>query len=367
MRLRRQGHWDQSLQTLRTALRLEPSNLAVLCEIGLVLLDGGQLADAIATLRRVIRLAPDNVVAHYHLGFALERRGNTAEAAAAYRKVVELSPQFSGSVARLAEALTDLDRCDEAVAVLTEAAERTTGTAARLHRAHARSLSGRYSDAEAELRAALTADPGNREIMLRLGKMQRMRGNFEHARATFHRILERELAGPGPGSYFIKSGRFAAADRKLLDRLVGLLDGGGWAVNDRMGLQFAVGKAFDDLNDHARAMQAFEAANEIRARFWPCDRAGHERRFARQQTLFSAEALAGHRGLGTDDARPIFIVGMPRSGTTLVEQFCPATPTWRRAGSCNSGASKDPPGAPPSSATRQPAALRASPRIIARC
>jgi hypothetical protein len=93
-----------------------------------------------------------------------------------------------------------------------------------------------------------------------------------------------------------------------------------------MGLNFALGKALDDFGDSAAAMRAFDAANAVRARIQPFDRAAHAALVDRQIATFSRATMTRPIDTGTVGERAVFIVGMPRSGTTLVEQILSSHP-----------------------------------------
>jgi hypothetical protein len=106
----------------------------------------------------------------------------------------------------------------------------------------------------------------------------------------------------------------------------------GLSDEERMGLHFALGKAHDDLGDYAEAMQHFDAGNSVRCRSLRFDRAGFAAALDRQIERFTPELLEQLTGLGSTDARPLLIVGMPRSGTTLVEQIVSCHPAVAAGG-----------------------------------
>jgi hypothetical protein len=95
---------------------------------------------------------------------------------------------------------------------------------------------------------------------------------------------------------------------------------------ERMVLHFVLGKAHDDLGEHAEAMRHFDAGNSIRARSLRSDRAEFEASLDRQIKRFTPELFGQLAGFGTEDETPLLIVGMPRSGTTLVEQIVSSHP-----------------------------------------
>src|SRR5207237_7788588 len=91
-------------------------------------------------------------------------------------------------------------------------------------------------------------------------------------------------------------------------------------------LHFALGKAYDDLGEYERAMQHFDQANGLKYRRKPYNRSGHAASVNRQISRFTTEFFARNAALGSDWEVPVLILGMPRSGTTLVEQILSSHP-----------------------------------------
>jgi len=131
------------------------------------------------------------------------------------------------------------------------------------------------------------------------------------------------LAPRGVSGYhsLVLSRRLTEADRPLVSRMLLRLEDGDTTEGDRMTLHFALGKALDDLGDYAGAMRHFDAANRVRYRLSRFDRNEFERRVDRLIARFTREFFAGNKAIGRDDETPVLVIGMPRSGTTLVERI----------------------------------------------
>ena len=159
-----------------------------------------------------------------------------------------------------------------------------------------------------------------------MGEISGLLGRFEQARRSFRHLIE--VAPKDGRAYFnlVDVGRIADQDRPLIARIEAMLNGGDLSENSRMRLLFALGKAYDDLDEPARAMQAFDAANAIRARLFAMDRGAYEEFASWLMRRFSVHALRSRRGSGSADERPVLILGMPRSGTTLAEQIVSSHP-----------------------------------------
>jgi hypothetical protein len=125
--------------------------------------------------------------------------------------------------------------------------------------------------------------------------------------------------------------RLAEGDRPLIERMLARLQD---PLSDvqRLRLHFALGKSFDDLGEHAAAMRHFDAANQIKRRLVRFDGAALTRKVDAIIGLFTPEFLVRHAGIGVASAAPLLVIGMPRSGTTLVEQILSSHPDVGAAG-----------------------------------
>ena len=181
-------------------------------------------------------------------------------------------------------------------------------------------LEKRDGEAEAELRRVLEADPANGDGQWLLGRILAESGRFAEARAAFEIAV---AANPTQGAVYydlVRARRVDEADRPLIERMLAAAR----AVEQpqqRIQLHLALGKAFDDLEDYATAMRHFDEADRIKAGLGAFDRAAFAGRIDGLIERFTAGFLAGHTRDGSSSEIPVLIVGMPRSGTTLVEQI----------------------------------------------
>ena len=311
-----------AIAPLQQAVRRDPANPSLLSDLGLACLHVRRVPEAIGWLRRSLALRPNFVPTQYHLGIALEQSGDEEGALAAYQRAIALNPKLTEALARVAEFLVARGGRAEAA----DAFERAAATAADpvfggICRVKALLARGNSGEAEAALRRLVAREPNCGEAHQMLGNILAETGRFEEAA----RHLERSIAlAPRQAAAYhtlMLSRRATETDRELVGQMLALSDRADIAESQRMTLHFAIGKALDDLRDYEGAMQHFDAANRIRQRalrFDPSDFAG---RIDRLIERFSAAFLAENRALGCDDETPVLVLGMPRSGTTLVERI----------------------------------------------
>ena len=326
--LLRGGKYDGAIRALREAQLLNPDDAAIPHELGLCHLRSGRLPDAINALQRALALAPGAGETHYQLGLAHELAGNSQQAAGAYRRAIELRPNHAEAHARLGEFLLANGNSAEAAGYFARAAAIAGNTTdGRLSEARRLTALGRADEAEAVLRRAMALDPGNGLLPRALGDVLIQAGRFAEAGEFLDRAIAIDPAQTNVFHSIALAKKFGAAERPLLARMLARLEAPGLAGRYRMVLHFATGKALDDLEEYAAAMAQFAAANRIRAQIArPFDRAALVRRIDAVIARFTPDFFAGHADVGVADERPLLIVGMPRSGTTLTEQIISSHP-----------------------------------------
>jgi len=356
-----------ALASFRRALELAPRFAAALGNLGDALYRDGRPAAAVAAYRRMLQLEPDSSIGHNHLGNALVGLGEFAAAIASYRRAIALRPDFPDPWSNLGHALRAVGQLDEAAAAARRGLElradfpeaaRNLGNAlfdlghveaaeaafrraldlrpdhAEVHLALASALrrQGRGAAAEACARRALELKPQSAEILTFLAELEADRGRFAEAATLAERAvaIDPELpegwaAVPRYRRMRADDAAWLAAAERVLARRLGL--------GHEIELRFAIGKYFDDLGDYDRAFAAWRHANELARRHGArYDRGAHERRVEAVMAGFDAAWLERTRAAALPSERPVFIVGMPRSGTTLVEQILASHPAVFGAG-----------------------------------
>ena len=324
----------EAVVPLQAASRLLPGDAGILHDLGLACLECGRLGEAIAALQSAIAIDRNFADAHLRLGIALEASGAIAPALEAYQKASRSQVSVADASYRAGNLLDSLCRTAEAIDAFGRAAAAAPGTTLGCI-ASARALlagGGREPEAERILRIALMQEPHNPMALDLLGNTLADAGRFEEARACFLRAIER--APWLSGSYYdvARCGRLGRQDFELIERMRAALALPGLDPSQRSRVHLALGKAADDLGEYEEAMRQFDAAERLRNGIVRFDLAAFEGRVDRLRRFFSEGAIARAAPAGDDDPTPLLIVGMPRSGTTLVEQILSAHPQVAAAG-----------------------------------
>jgi tetratricopeptide (TPR) repeat protein len=316
------GKPAEAIGAFRKAIEIDPENPVVHHDLGLACLRSARITDAIAAFHQAIALKEEYASAYFNLGQALEENREEVVAIAAYRHAVSIAPNFVEAHERLGSLLDKNASPAEALASFERAAgAKPSSTLGRLARAEALKIRGRLADAETWFGRAIAGDPNNGYARRAFGIFLTHAGRLEEAADCLGRALARDPTDVMAFFNLANAKKFAETDAPLLARMLALLEAGGLGDNQMEALHFALGKAFGDLGDCETAMRHFDAANRLVRRSGTFDRRKFAVRVDRIIARFGADALPGRTGSGSDDRTPILIVGMPRSGTTLVEQI----------------------------------------------
>jgi Flp pilus assembly protein TadD len=324
--LLRAGRLADAIAPLREAALLQPSDPIIQHDLGLACLEVGRIPDAIAALQRAVAGNPRYTDAYFRLGIALETRGDIGGAIVAYDRATELSPSLTEGWFRAGALVYTLGHRDEAIGCFRRAAESGPSTSfGRLGKARALLTEDRDREAEKVLRQTLALDPSNAMAHDLLGNLLAEFGRFDEARDCFQRAIA--IAPLLAGSYYdLVRCRPVTSDDQLLERMEAALATPGLEVTQRLRLHLAMGKAADDLGDYALAMKHIDAADAVRRASASFDSAAFALETDRVIARCTRELISRAPQLGSCDATPVLIIGMPRSGTTLVEQIVSSHP-----------------------------------------
>jgi len=330
------GRPVDAITPLREAARLEPSNFLIQHDLGLACLEAGRIPDAVAALQQAVAGNPRYADAHFRLAIALEKLGKFGAALAAYDRATNLRPSLTEAWFRAGALVYTLGHREAAIGCFRRAAV-TGGRSSfgRLGNARALVIEDRNQEAEPILRELLVADPENAMAYDLLGSVLSEIGRFDEARACFERTVA--LAPQLAGSYYdlARCRPVTSRDTGLLQDMQAALAAPGLEAQQRLRLHLAIGKVADDLGDYALAMQHFDDADAVRRNLSPFDSATFSTEVQRLIARGTAEFIARASELGSSDATPVLIIGMPRSGTTLVEQIISMHPEAGGGGELN--------------------------------
>jgi tetratricopeptide (TPR) repeat protein len=324
---------DEALASYRRALALQPDAPETHNNLGNALLMLGRLEDAVASYRRALLLKPDYAESHNNLGNALRGLGQLDEAVAHCRRALELKPEFAEACNNLGNALLGLGQLDEAVASYRRALEFKPDYAeTHSNIGMALRLLGRSAEAEASCRRACEINPNLAATAALRAELHADQGRFAEAEEQFRRVIAMNPNSAEAWAAIPRLRRMTPEDAAWLAQAQQIL-GQPQPPRQEVFLRYAIGKYFDDLGDFAQAFVNFRRANELAK--------GYKAKYERQQITreidritqsYDRQWLSRARPDANSSTRPVFIVGMPRSGTTLAEQILASHPAVFGAG-----------------------------------
>jgi tetratricopeptide (TPR) repeat protein len=290
----RAGRGDLAPALLRNLPALQTFDAATCNRIGIGWHQAGHPQEARAAFERAVMQKPAAVEYRYNLGLALRDQGLPAEATASFSKCLESMPDHLPSLLQLGSALRESDRLQDALEAFQRAlALGASSVDVYKHLALIHVDLAHIDEAIRCWEKVLELDPACALAHLRLSHLRKR----DHAVATMETLFEK-------------------ADKPL----------------DKIYLAFGLGKAFEDNGDYDRAFRFLLEGNQLKRKQFRYSIDEWRVFFEKLQDIFSADFLHGFPGGGLDDETPIFILGMPRSGSSLVEQILASHPEVFGAG-----------------------------------
>jgi tetratricopeptide (TPR) repeat protein len=325
--------FDEALASYDCALALQPDHAGALNNRGNALHALKRFDEALASYDRALALRPDYAEALCNRGATLHALKRFDDALASYDRALTLQPDHVEALCNRGATLHALKRFDDALASYDRAlalkpdyAEALCNRGATLHERedlHA---------ALAHYRRALSLKPDLADAYNDMGNVLEELGQLPEAQSAYREALRLDpnstaaYVNLADGNTFKPGDAHLAAMEALAAKTEGL------STTDRMRLDFALGKAYADLEDYARSFKHLSAGNAAKRATIAYDEQATVALFDRIEAVFTPELIAAKSGGGDTSALPVFVIGMPRSGTTLVEQIIASHPAVHGAG-----------------------------------
>ncbi len=294
----RQGRFGEAEGLIARAL-LNGRSAEALSNHGNVLSELGRQEEAIRQLTQATLLNPRAPENHFNLGNALVRAERFLAAAKAYATAISLRPDFVDALENYADALREL---------------------------------GRPREALGPLRRALALRPDDAPLHIALGVVLQELGDIDEAKTEMATALRHDPSAHSAYFHLARASRVGPDDDLLARMEERFRNGEPAAPRSRAMLGFALAKAYDDVGRYEDAFPPLAEANRLVRSEIAYDEPGERRRFERLRRAFDADLFARADGCGSPCETPIFIVGFPRSGTTLTEQILASHPDVAGAG-----------------------------------
>lgn len=366
--LQEAGKLEESAQCLERVVAMQPDSAEAHSNLGNTFKRLGRLDKAAGHYDRALSLHPNYAEAYSNLAHLLNDLGRYDEAAEKARRAIEINPRLADAYLNLANVEISRRRHGEALRWLDALLSFAPGHPGALT-ARAKTLNqcDRVDEALDAAQRAVTAVPYSAEAHNALGEIQQALNRFDEARLSFEQAMRlpgtvKEAAGVNQATLLMELGRSAEAlalfdtlieasprcvpawsgraelkkfssgdpDIARMEALLG--PQGVEGLTERLSLHFALGKAYLDSDDAARAFHHLGQGNMMKRATFSFDIGDTGRWMAEIARTFTPALFKSFKGVGNPSDMPVFVLGMPRSGTTLVEQILASHPQVHGAG-----------------------------------
>jgi tetratricopeptide (TPR) repeat protein len=324
--------FEEALVSCDRAIALNPGFADCHYNRGNVLKELKRFEEALVSYNKAITLKPDSAEAYSNRGNALRELNRLDEALASYDRAITLKPDFEDYYNR-GITLKELNRFEEALASCNKAIGLKPDFAeAHYNRGIVLKGLGRLEEALLSYEKSLLLRPDFANAYNNMGSVLKQLGRLDEARAALLKAID--IDPKKSSAYFNLADlkKFAPGDPHLIamQRLAASQEG--LAENDSIELDFALSKAYADFKDHRRSFQHLLSANARKRATISYNEMTAFAQFDAIEATFTSDLIAAKSSGSDPSQRPIFILGMPRSGTTLVEQILASHPMVHGAG-----------------------------------
>ena len=326
-------HHDEAIILYNKAIAANPTYLEPLNNLGALLLEEDHTPEAIEVLNKALQLNPNYAEAICNMGGVHLALEENETALAHYRRALELRPIYVEAQMGLAKTYQALENLSEAETGALYAIQIDPNNA----KTHAL-LGGIYAElaqpelSEKEYAQALKLNPECDDALLGLGHLCMENGEMENAEELFLRALEFKPDNLGARIHLAQVKKVKADDANFSALREEEKKSANFSENKRMSLHFALGKCYDDNKEYEQAFPHFIAGSKIKRAKFSYDPDIAARQFTALKDIFNQTTIDRLSGVGVMSDLPIFVLGMPRSGTTLTEQIIASHPDVYGAG-----------------------------------
>ena len=318
----RKGRKTEELNANQKAVALAPNDAEAHNNLGITFQEMGILEKSEASLRRSLALDFGSAEGHYNLGVTLKAQNNLEEAETSYRQAISIKPDFAEAHSNLGNTLKELGRLDEAEVSYNQAiALKSDYAEAHYNLGIALQELGRLAEAEASCNQAIALKPDYAEAHYNLGITLQELGRLDEAEASCNQAIAFKPDYAEAHRNLTSMKKFDGQDEQY-SKMLELYFDEKISEEKRCHINFGLAKACEDLGNFEQAFAHYSEGNELRKKLLNYDINQDLELFRQIKSYYpriEQNSLEPHKL--SKDLTPIFIVGMPRSGTTLVEQI----------------------------------------------
>ncbi len=323
---------DEALNACRAALKINPENVSALSNMGHMLWRNGNLDEAIGTLEKALEINPDSIEALSNLGTVWFGEKKLDQAEELLRRAFKLNPNHGDVLNNLAGVLTAQGDWEEALPLCRRALQMNPHSAELyFNMGRVARQAERWEEVITAYSKGLELQPGTADAISGVAEACNVMGRFEEAKRLYYQALELQ-----PDRPTLHAGLLSLEDRSIMLERLGRIEKL-YAAPDtddegKLALAFALAKFLEKEGEYQRAFHYLDEGNRRKRDSFEYSHEDERASFELVKSTFTSEFFAQRSGYGVASDMPIFILGMPRSGTTLTEQILASHPQVFGAG-----------------------------------
>jgi len=328
-----QLRFDEALSSAKYAIAFDPNFREAYGHMAIALGELGKLDEAEIAARKAIALAPDSAEAHVDLAQILFSKDNYDEAATLFSDAMELDPDNPRLYLKLSSALERANKFDESIKAIDQAVELNPEMPEAYHLKGVTYMAANQTDKALEsINKALEIKPDYAESMSVKSEILQAQGKMEEAKEFIQQAIHTNNQIPSIYLTLSKMKKFTKDDEdlKVMEDLKKNIHTFGRVQTSPF--HYALFKAYQDIGDYDQAFENLKIGADNKRKISPYDQASELSAFQSMKLAGTKEAIEGYKNHGSQSDVPIFILGMPRSGTTLTEQILASHPDVYGAG-----------------------------------
>ena len=323
----------ESIEWYRKAIAGSPDYLETLSNLGAVLVEDDRADEALPILEKALRLAPNYPEAVCNMGLAQLKQEHLDQAISLLQRSLQLKPGYPEALIGLGQAFHDQDSLEQAEEILKQAiAHAPDKLEAYCKLGAVYTEQGKAEQAESAYQTALDRDAEMVDALTGLGNLRLEQGKINEAEELLLRAIAIKPDDLGARFHLTQTKKVKPGDKNLAALEIIAADISRLSNDKKISLHYALGKAYDDVGAYDKAFPHFIEGARIKRAKLDYDANADEARINRIIEVVDARYLDQLRGAGNPSQVPIFVLGMPRSGTTLTEQIIASHPDVYGAG-----------------------------------
>jgi tetratricopeptide (TPR) repeat protein len=327
------GKLSEAISCYQKALQLKPDLIPALVNMGNVLQEQERFDEAISCYQKALQLGPEDAFAYLNMGNAFHGQGKFDEAISYYQQALRLKPDFIEAYYDIGNAFKAEGRLSQAISWYENAVQlKPDDFRTHYNMGNTYQELNKLEDAVSCYQKALEIEPENVAAYNNMGNTFKSQGKFDEAISCYGKALEITPDCAEAFYHLARAKKTTHSDQKELLQLAEQADESQLTEDDRIYINFALGKIHDDLGLFEEAFEYYRIGNSLERSKHAFDPDSYTEYISRIIRTFSADFFHNKDSWANDSHTPMFIFGMPRSGTTVVEQIVSSHPEVLGAG-----------------------------------